>query len=100
MQAIRYSKKSFSLSEVHDANTKLELENTKDDDDMDGEADDCIDDNESEDYVDDYKDDRGSQDRWKNGRPVTRNSRRSTCVCVSPNSTHSCGSKLPNSTQS
>ena len=49
---------------------------------MDGEADDCIDDYKSEDYVDDYKDDRGSQDRWKNGRPVTRNSRRSTCVCL------------------
>ena len=37
---------------------------------------------DGEDYVDDYKDDRGSQDRWKNGRPVTRNSRRSTCVCL------------------
>ena len=49
---------------------------------MNGEADDCTDDYKSEDYVDDYKDDRGSQDRWKNGRPMTRNSRRSTHVCV------------------
>ena len=49
---------------------------------MDGEADDCTNDYKSEDYVDDYKDDRGSQDRWKNGRPMTRNSRRSTHVCV------------------